>query len=587
MAQKPLTRRQCKQAVTALRRYGELRAAARHLGIRESTFKNRLNVAIQYGLYDGTPPKSNELSDGDLREAVNALERYGTQAAAAIALKLTRTTYQSRLSEARRIGIVPDTIEPAANLTLPESSIYVITSAQNATPIHKRFWRSLQHYCKHRNARLVVIPTRYRNPTSRWTSKHEDDEWWAEEMVPHLYAVRTDLNDSLRLLADIKVQPTAVNPLASFGSISGLSSGIIGHPKLALTTIATHPHRLPKVMCTTGAVTVKNYTDTRTGKAGEFHHTFGALVVEIQDRETFHLRQINATRDGSFIDLDKRYGPQGVSPAPPAAGLVMGDTHVLFVDPAVVRATFDAGGIVKTLRPKHLVWHDVLDFYSASHHHRGNPFVQVAKHRAGINSVQREIEETIAFIAKHTPPGVKNVIVPSNHNEHLDRWLRETDWRNDPANAQFYLETALELVRTAKLTAQQSEYLDPFHLWVRRLLSPKLLHRSVLLNRNQSHPIQGIEVGFHGDYGANGARGSILQYRRAGAKSVIGHSHSPGINEGCYQTGTSSFLELEYNSGLSGWLQTHCVIYANGKRSLINIINGSWRLTEKPHARAK
>jgi hypothetical protein len=37
-------------------------------------------------------------------------------------------------------------------------------------------------------------------------------------------------------------------------------------------------------------------------------------------------------------------------------------------------------------------------------------------------------------------------------------------------------------------------------------------------------------------------------------------------------------LKAEYTSGPSGWLNTHCVIYPNGKRSLLNIIKGKWRI---------
>jgi hypothetical protein len=59
---------------------------------------------------------------------------------------------------------------------------------------------------------------------------------------------------------------------------------------------------------------------------------------------------------------------------------------------------------------------------------------------------------------------------------------------------------------------------------------------------------------------------------------VIGHSHSPGIEGGCYQTGTSSRLVLEYSAGSpSGWMNTHCVVYANGKRALLNAVKGKWR----------
>jgi len=40
--------------------------------------------------------------------------------------------------------------------------------------------------------------------------------------------------------------------------------------------------------------------------------------------------------------------------------------------------------------------------------------------------------------------------------------------------------------------------------------------------------------------------------------------------------GTSSIKNLEYVSGLSRWTHTHCIIYSNGKRQLINIVEGMW-----------
>jgi len=81
----------------------------------------------------------------------------------------------------------------------------------------------------------------------------------------------------------------------------------------------------------------------------------------------------------------------------------------------------------------------------------------------------------------------------------------------------------------------------------------------------------------HGDKGPNGSRGAIRGFGRIGVRSIIGHSHTPGVMDGVYQVGTSSRLRLEYSSGPSSWMHCHCVIYPNGKRSLIWIIDGEWR----------
>jgi hypothetical protein len=252
----------------------------------------------------------------------------------------------------------------------------------------------------------------------------------------------------------------------------------------------------------------------------------------------------------------------------------MGDTHVYFADQSVVKATFGQGGMVDILKPQTLVWHDVLDGYSVNPHHHGNPFVSVAKMSSGFGNIRKEVEETIAFVDKMTGPR-KSVIVDSNHDDFLSRWISGTDWRHNPANAAFYLETALRMVENTSMGPGGSVTPDPFHLWVEKLSKNNGVR---CLAPDESLLIGGIECGMHGDRGPNGSRGSIKNLARLGARTVIGHAHSPGIFEGCYQVGTSTPLRLEYTHGPSSWLNSHVVIYASGKRSLLTVIDGEWKL---------
>jgi hypothetical protein len=90
--------------------------------------------------------------------------------------------------------------------------------------------------------------------------------------------------------------------------------------------------------------------------------------------------------------------------------------------------------------------------------------------------------------------------------------------------------------------------------------------------------VEGIECGLHGHYGANGGKGGLKSFARIGVKTITAHAHTPGIEEGAYRVGTSTKLTRGYTHGPSSWLQTHCLIYPNGKRTLINIIDGKWRL---------
>jgi hypothetical protein len=67
---------------------------------------------------------------------------------------------------------------------------------------------------------------------------------------------------------------------------------------------------------------------------------------------------------------------------------------------------------------------------------------------------------------------------------------------------------------------------------------------------------------------------------RLGARVISAHGHSPGIEEGNYQVGTSTPRRLEYTHGPSSWQNTHCVIYASGKRALLTVRDrGAWRLS--------
>ncbi len=451
---------------------------------------------------------------------------------------------------------------------------YLITSAQNATPVDPSFFAALRVAAKHLRAELVVIPLRYKNPTSVWTSKQDDEEWWDPAVVPFLFNQRKKLGPNLVLVGDVKTQPTAASPLTGFESLTGAESCILGATKMQFRSVPSPTGKFPKILSTTGACTARNFTDTKAGKLGAFHHCLGAVIVEI-DGNRFHLRQINADRsDGSFTDLDKHYTKRGVRKAAPALGLVMGDTHARFACPKVDRATFGPRGIVETLNPAALVFHDLFDGYSTNPHHKGNPFISEAKSRARFGDVRAEVEHAVQFVTTRAK-GRQAVIVSSNHDNFLARWICDTDWRHS-GNKAFYLETASAMLASTRMTGSGTQYADPFTYWVEKLKGKAAIR---CLGANESFQLAGIECGLHGHRGPNGSRGSLKALSRIGARIIIGHAHSPGIEEGGYQCGTSTPLQLEYTAGSpSSWLNTHTVVYATGKRSLLTVVNGNWRL---------
>lgn len=479
-----------------------------------------------------------------------------------------------------REGIDPKNVEKLAQKVREASGKkerWVVTSAQNATPVHKAFLETLKGYCKHVGARLLVIPYRYRNPTSQWTEANKRDDWWDKALEDYLIDTREPINSNLTLCADIKVQPTGALPLEGLETMTGPSSCIIGHPKVQMVTVPTPQQILPKIMISTGSCTKPNYTPTKAGKRGEFHHTFGAVIVEV-DGELFHLRQINALKDGSFCDLNFEYSREEKKEIR-VEGLVLGDFHREFTDPDVLKAIFlGKGSVMDVLKPKSLVWHDVHDFYAGSHHHRKNPIVQYVKHHEGRNNVELDLDETYRTLDNLVglSPETNHVFVASNHPvDHFRRWVNETDPRNDPENAVFWAQTYVAMLEGSTMTPSGIRVVDPFRYWASKKM--KTFGQVTFLEHNENHTIKGIEIGFHGDIGPHGKQGSVRSFGRIGVKSVIGHGHTPGISEGAYQVGTMSRLNLEYVRGPSGWLHTQCIIYPNGKRSLLNIIEGKWQ----------
>jgi hypothetical protein len=453
---------------------------------------------------------------------------------------------------------------------------FVITSAQNATPIHEPFMNALQAYCRHAGAKLLVIPYRYKNPTSRWSKKASEDDWWDERLKSHMIDRSVKVNQNLTLLADIKTQPTAANPLEGLETISGALSAIVGHPKIELISVPTPHKRMPKILTTTGAVTRLELHPFEGGQEGRV-----PPYVRRHRRRSrwplFFMRQLIAARDGSFCDLAHEYFPDGRREKARAKAIVMGDWHNRFADPGVRAATFESKGcMMDVLAPEHLVWHDFHDQDSQNHHDRNDPFLNVVKRDHGLDVVEHELFDSLATVDALHRPGTINVFPFSNHpNEHLERWLRETDWRRDPANAAFYLRTALAMVEGGRWTPNGAKTVDPLVYWAEKKL--KCIKHCRFLGPDDSYVVGGVELAMHGHLGPNGARGSIRAFGKIGVRSIVGHSHGPGIKDGVMQVGTSSQLRLGYNKGPSSWLHAHGALYRNGKRSLLVIINGRWR----------
>jgi hypothetical protein len=439
---------------------------------------------------------------------------------------------------------------------------YLFVWAQNATPVHKGFLAALKNY----PAKLVAIAGRYHNPTSRWSVKDESQEWWTPEIEPYLTEKRKQLCPNLTLLGDISVQPTAHRPLTGFEGFVGKSSGIVGHPKRALKTVPSGT-RVPRILATTGAVTVPNYTKSRAGKRGEHNHVLGALVCEIDEKGLYWLRQVTADRSGAFYDLDKRYTPTGVEKAPRALSLALGDLHAGADDLAVLGAT---KRLINLVKPQHVVLHDTLDFSSASHHAKG---LKASVDRVGQKGcVRTEVADTAAALTEIAEWGDHTVhVVRSNHDAHLDQWADSTDPRTDPRNVRYWCELQVAAFQHHEETGKWPML---FPMECERLGVPKTVK---FLGLNDSLKLADVEMARHGHVGIGGSRGSPAQYAKLGVKTTTGHTHAPEIVDGSYVSGVTGSVDMGYNSLPSAWAQASTLQYADGKRAIIFFWAGKFR----------
>lgn len=527
----------------------------------------------------GISHRPSEISPAEARVAVQALVTTGGNvSAAARDLGITRSKLQRRLRKADRWGIsahgeVVATAARRQDVPTGRVARYILTTAQSNTKAHA-ILGNLEALAAHYSAEIWIARIRY-NHTAGQVGQEKDNRaadesvWYDARLEKYLVDERVEICPGLIWAGDMNIIPTAVNPLTGLDSFTGADSCVFPHPQIAMKSVATASETPAKFNYTTGAVTLKRYIRRTAGKKAEFHHSYGALLVEVDPSGTWFARQINATDQGVIYDLDLKVDGGKVTTGNRVEVFTPGDIHGRRLDPQIQAAVWGKNGLLDTLRPRHQILHDVLDFASRSHHNTF--FDQVAAHYGAAESVEGEVKATAEVLNAMVRPWCDTVVAKGNHDEHLEKWILTSDFRRDPINAGFFLTAA-----AAKVAAIRDQNAD-FDLVAWVLANAGLSPSIRFLSRRARLKIAGIRHDQHGDLGPNGARGSVVNIARTGEKSNIGHSHSAGITHGCYQAGTFSLLDMGYNTGPSSWSHSAIVTYANGKRAVVTLRAGKWR----------
>jgi len=468
---------------------------------------------------------------------------------------------------------------------------YILTCAQNNTKIHEPLWNNMEALADHYDAEIIVSRFTYmrsginkggdkRQITGRGDNDLREERFtWDDRLTPHILDDRAEIAPGLMWCGEMNILPTAVRPLSGLESYTGRLSAVFPHVKLAMQSIASGQNDPTKFNYTTGTVTLRNYIQKKAGMKAEFHHCYGALLVEVDSDGDWFVRQINADSSGTFYDLDLKVENGQVTEGHRLEAILWGDVHVEDIDVTVERVCWYADGILETLRPKLQFLGDILDFRSRTHHEIKDPHLMFKKFAQGRECVRTEVNDAANFISEVERTWCKTVVVDSNHHNHLERWLKEQNGLKDPVNAQFWLALNKDIYTLLCAGVPYNVFKEAMALCKGRAFFQE---DTIFLDEDQSYVIceehgGGVECGMHGDLGPSGSRGSPISFAKMGRRANVGHSHSAGITDGVYVAGCCSNLSPDWTKGPSSWSHSHVLTYENGKRTILTMWNGKWR----------
>lgn len=436
---------------------------------------------------------------------------------------------------------------------------YIISSYIPAAKTDRNALKTLQFMAKKLGAELKILPTK---------ANYIDEQ----EELPSLFTPDQGgyyLNNNL-YISDMLVNHNIIDPISGLESISSeKGSLIVPAPTHRFKSVARSlkHHSGPRGIWCTGSISKPYYKITKSGLRKKGYHKLGGILVEIKNNDIFSIRQLTYNR-GSICDLNKQYTKHGkIKKIRPSMSL--GDLHPPFTSEYVLDKT---ANLIKELNIKSIVFHDSFDAASISHHVEGKHLTK-ALISGTLPTLEHEVEitaDTMNRVIKQGPKDLKVYVAKSNHDEHLDRYLDEFRFKTDYTNLLY----ALDLIKQKVLFKRSESKQDSLEFGLKQVGLDK---RVIFLERDDKLDIHGFECSNHGDYGPNGSRGTAKNQGLSftGGMTITGHTHTPEIGVyGNSVNGTMTKLTLPYtnDSGTSGWINTHTIIYPNGSFSHYHII---------------
>ena len=429
-----------------------------------------------------------------------------------------------------------------------KSKSFIVTSYMNNTTLIQPFLETLELLANDKDSQLLIKPLRYKNPNAM---TRDEGYVWNSRIFPYAFNEDFHVNANL-VFSGVSLGATSVNPLSGKQIAYGNKSVVYGHSQLSLDSVGTPKNELPKLLFSTGCINHPKYSNSNAGSKAKASHCNSALFfIKVGAKYRF----IELEWDGSGVYFfDEYWTPEGKEKAKYSA-LHLGDTHAegVLESDLVAREK-----VIKKLNPESIIWNDLHNQGSQSHH---NTLIDAIKRvKSGTWSVEDEIEKSVKIVNR-LGKGRKNLIIRSNHHDHLEQWMNRFDPRKDHHNAEYYFWLMGETVKTNKcaLEIAMKKYLKVDYEFV---------------DGDRKKLISGIDVSQHGDKGVDGSR-SAVSLMKIGYKIQGGHSHKLQIKNGYWSSGTMA-LELGYNQGFSTWSNADTLISETGTRAHVTYIKGKY-----------
>lgn len=432
-------------------------------------------------------------------------------------------------------------------------------------------FKAMQNFLKREKAEMVLLPM-----PAHVKALEKQPMYYDPKLKSFRDKFATEFTFNAHLKAfEAHLNPQQINPLTGIKRIrihrhannGGLgkeivrpkTSVIVAHSKQMMDVLPTGNESHPRIVHSTGTITNGSYLRNRVGMIANEDHKLGGLIVEIRG-DVFWLRQVQFDpKNGSFIDLGKRYHADGSITVERAEAFKMGDLHPGFEHEGALNAIYELWDVIK---PKRIFFEDFFDGASISHHTETKRLTR-AKLPECFKDLPTEIamaKSVLETIWAKAPKDAELIATASNHPEHVGRYLDEGRYMRDCKENYRIAHRMIVMDLDGKNPLK--EFLDPNG-------------RMNWTDENSDYFVEGCQMGAHGHLGIGGARGSIVSHEMAYGSSMTAHTHKPGIYHDAWVVGHTTIPRHGYNKGPDSWILASGAVYKGGHKQLYMIIKGS------------